>query len=228
MPFFWVPGIGGASLALGRLARMLPAERTVYGLEAPGHRPGEAPHDRIEDLAAAHVASLIELWAGPYVIGGNSFGGLVAWEIACQLSEAGAVVSEVVIGDTRPFIRTESVKRDLTPSEVAARMASASIEGRMQLVRRVHAQAQRRFVPRAFAGDVTVLGTAARRAEAAGETLGWDAIAGGQVRTILIAGEHSNLLRPPGVDDVARAITGRLAVLDPQGVPYAETGRGRS
>jgi thioesterase domain-containing protein/acyl carrier protein len=213
LPFFWVPGIGGATLALSRLAHALPDDRPLYGLESPGHRPGEVPLDRIEDLAAAHVASITALWPGPYVVGGNSFGGLVAWEIACQLAEAGAVVPEVIIGDTRPFIRTDSVKRDLTPVEVGARMATASVEGRMELVRRVSAQAQRRYVPRAFAGDVTVLGTAGRRAEAAGETLGWSAIAGGTVRTIEISGEHNRIMRPPGVDEVARAVTERLEAI---------------
>jgi amino acid adenylation domain-containing protein len=215
LPFFWVPGIGGATLALGRLAQAMPEDRPLYGLESPGHRPGEVPFDRIEDLAAAHVASITALWPGPYVVGGNSFGGLVAWEIACQLAEADAAVPEVVIGDTRPFIRTESVKRDLTPVEVGARMANASVEGRMELVRRVSAQAQRRYVPRAFAGDVTVLGTAGRRAEAAGATLGWAAIAGGVVRTVEISGEHNRIMRPPGVDEVARAVTDRLEAIAP-------------
>ncbi|MBV9952289.1 MAG: amino acid adenylation domain-containing protein, partial [Acidimicrobiia bacterium] len=217
VPFFWVPGVGGATLALSRLARALPTDRPFYGLESPGHRPGELPFDRIEDLAAAHVASIIALrpMPGPYVVGGNSFGGLVAWEIACQLSEIGATVPEVIIGDTRPFIRTDSVRRDLTPVEVGARMASASVEGRMELVRQVSAQAQRRYVPRAFAGDVTVLGTPARRAEAAGETLGWDAIAGGVVRTVEISGEHNRILRPPGVVEVARAVAARLEAIAP-------------
>jgi thioesterase domain-containing protein/acyl carrier protein len=214
MPLFWVPAIGGAVVSLRNLVPQLPRARPCYGLEAPGLGPAEVPVDRIEELAAVHIASMVALWPGPYVVGGNSFGGLVAWEVACQLAEAGATVLEVIIGDSRPFIRSDDIAPDLSRAELLARIAGAGVTERMQLVQIAHARAYRRYQPRPFAGDATVLGTARRRADD-GDSLGWSPLVGGRLVTLPIDGDHGELMRPGNVASVARAVTARLEAVAP-------------
>jgi acetoacetyl-CoA synthetase len=56
---------------------------------------------RIEDMAADHIRLMRTIQPeGPYTVGGYSLGGLIAYEIARQLSQAGETVERVVMIDT--------------------------------------------------------------------------------------------------------------------------------
>ena len=101
MPLFIVPGFGGSVMELYALARLLPADYSVYGIRASGSEPGEAVHERIEDMGSAYLAAIREIQAhGPYVIAGYSMGGLVAYEMAQHLVAEGERVALLVLIDT--------------------------------------------------------------------------------------------------------------------------------
>ena len=56
----------------------------------------------VEELAARYITELRTVQAeGPYLVGGLSFGGLVAWEMAQQLSQEGQEVALVALLDTK-------------------------------------------------------------------------------------------------------------------------------
>jgi phthiocerol/phenolphthiocerol synthesis type-I polyketide synthase E len=100
-PLFLVHPAGGHVLGYRPLAERLGGHHPVYGLEALGALPGETPHETIEEMAAAHVAALLELGhRGSLVLGGASMGGTVAWEMARQLRERGGRVALVALFDT--------------------------------------------------------------------------------------------------------------------------------
>ena len=100
-PLFLVHPAGGHVLGYRPLAERLGADRPVYGLEARGTRPGETPCGTIEEMAAGHVAALTALRPhGPYLLGGASMGGTVAWEMARQLRDRGKRVDLVALFDT--------------------------------------------------------------------------------------------------------------------------------
>jgi thioesterase domain-containing protein len=102
-PFCCVHPVGGSVFCYRELAAALGAEQPFYALEARGLAPGEPPFLRIEEMAAAYVAAVRAAQpAGPYLLGGWSFGGLVALEMACQLERAGEAVALALIDPTTP------------------------------------------------------------------------------------------------------------------------------
>jgi non-ribosomal peptide synthetase component F/thioesterase domain-containing protein/acyl carrier protein len=100
-PFFCVHPGGGIVYCYQELARRLGTDQPFYGLQASGLDAGTEPFDRIEPMAARYIAAVRAVQpAGPYRLGGWSLGGLVAYEMACQLRAQGEEVSELVIFDT--------------------------------------------------------------------------------------------------------------------------------
>ena len=100
-PFFCVHPAGGTVLCYAGLARLLGPDQPFYGLEARGAENGQAPHARVEDMAALYLAALRGVQpAGPYRLGGWSFGGFVAFEMAQTLVREGEQVDLLVLIDT--------------------------------------------------------------------------------------------------------------------------------
>jgi len=99
-PFFCVPGVGGNILGFYDLARQLGSDQPVYGLQAPGLDGAREPLTRVEDMAAHYINEIkAVLPEGPFLLGGASFGGRVAFEIARQLEEQGHSVALVALFD---------------------------------------------------------------------------------------------------------------------------------
>ncbi|HYO14895.1 MAG TPA: amino acid adenylation domain-containing protein, partial [Thermoanaerobaculia bacterium] len=102
-PLFLVHPVGGSALCYHRLAALLGGDRPVYGLQAQGLRPGEEPHETIEDMAAFYVEQIRRVAPeGPYHLGGWSLGGVVAFEVARQLVQDGAPVDLLALLDAVP------------------------------------------------------------------------------------------------------------------------------
>jgi thioesterase domain-containing protein len=78
------------------LAQHLGADQPVYGLWVPGD-----DNVSYRRLAARHVEEMLRVRPkGPYVVGGFSLGGLVAFEVARQLRERGEEVALLVLFET--------------------------------------------------------------------------------------------------------------------------------
>ncbi|HEX7182946.1 MAG TPA: amino acid adenylation domain-containing protein [Thermoanaerobaculia bacterium] len=102
LPLFFVhPGHGSVSSYLG-LARHLGVDQPLYGLQARDlDREGDA-YMSVEELASRYLAEVREKQPqGPYLIGGWSFGGLVAFEMAQQLRQTGEETGALLLLDTR-------------------------------------------------------------------------------------------------------------------------------
>ncbi len=100
-PFFICSGMFGNILNLRHLAVHIGADRTVYGLQARGLYGDQAPHETFEDMARDYLAEVRNVQPyGPYLLGGFSGGGVVAYEMAQQLKDAGEEVALVVMLDT--------------------------------------------------------------------------------------------------------------------------------
>jgi thioesterase domain-containing protein len=95
-----VHAIGGAVLSYRELARRLGGEQPFYGIQAAGLAGGRA----VDDLPAmaAQYATAVEAVAphGPYLLGGWSFGGVVAFEMARQMRQRGRPVALVALLDS--------------------------------------------------------------------------------------------------------------------------------
>lgn len=112
-PFFLVAGMFGNVLNLRHLAALIGSDRPFYGLQARGLMGGEAPHATFEAAAADMIAEIIQVQPhGPYLLGGFSGGGLVAWEIARRLEAAGETAALVALLDTPLPVRPALARRD--------------------------------------------------------------------------------------------------------------------
>jgi thioesterase domain-containing protein len=109
-PFFMIHGIGGNVLNFHHLARHLGEDQPVYGLQSRG-LDGKLPlATRVEEMAAHYLREIQSLQPeGPYGLGGMSFGGLVAYEMAQQLRTRREEVGLLALVDTHLLGRSEAV-----------------------------------------------------------------------------------------------------------------------
>jgi amino acid adenylation domain-containing protein len=99
-PFFCVHPIFGVVLPYYELARHLGTEQPFYGLQPFGLNGLHPPLTSIEEMASSYIKAMRQIQPqGPYQLGGWSFGGIVAFEIAQQLHQAGEQVSLLAIMD---------------------------------------------------------------------------------------------------------------------------------
>ncbi|WP_254623733.1 non-ribosomal peptide synthase/polyketide synthase [Myxococcus sp. CA033] len=112
-PLFLVHGGGGAALGYTELVRELGTQRPIYGLSASGMEGGELPESSVKTLARDYLAQLRTVQPrGPYLLGGWSFGGVVAHEMARLLEATGEKVDLLVLLDSRAPTRQPMPKPD--------------------------------------------------------------------------------------------------------------------
>ncbi len=100
-PFFCVHGLGGEVLCFRELAKNLGFEQPFYGLQPQGLDGKHPFHTSVEDMAAHYIQEIkIVQPQGPYFLGGYSFGGAVAFEMARQLREKGEEIGILIIIDS--------------------------------------------------------------------------------------------------------------------------------
>ena len=112
-PFFCVHPAGGHVLRYRELARHLGPDQPFYGFQASGLDDDRSPHDDVRSMASDYVAQMMSIQPkGPFCIGGWSFGGIVAFEMAQQLCQRGAQVAFLALLDptnlkTLPYLESE-------------------------------------------------------------------------------------------------------------------------
>jgi len=95
-PFFCIPG-------LFDLARFLGPDQPFYGLQMPQFEEAPDKWPSVEEIAAGCIQKIRGAQPnGPYCVGGFSFGGVVAFEIAHQLEALGEEISLLILIDPDP------------------------------------------------------------------------------------------------------------------------------
>jgi aspartate racemase len=83
------------------LARLVGADQPFYGIQSRGLDGRGRPLETVEEMAAHYVAEVRGFQPeGPYYIGGHSFGGKIAFEMARQLAAAGQRTAFLALFDT--------------------------------------------------------------------------------------------------------------------------------
>ena len=102
IPLFCVhPAIGNV-LSYSDLARHLPPDQAVYGIEAAG-LAGKRPIGDVSAMASSHFQAIRAVApTGPYLIAGYCLGTVFAYEIAQQLARAGDEVAMLALLDGGP------------------------------------------------------------------------------------------------------------------------------
>jgi amino acid adenylation domain-containing protein len=100
-PLFCVHPIGGTLLCYHKLTQLLSPDQAVYGFQSRGLFSEEQPHTSIEEMAADYIKELRGVQPeGPYLLGGHSMGGVIAFEMSQQLQQQGEEVALLALLDS--------------------------------------------------------------------------------------------------------------------------------
>jgi amino acid adenylation domain-containing protein len=226
VPLFCVAGGGSPAVSLRPLADALGGDRTCYGVQARGLEETARPDRSIQAAAHRHLAEIGAIQpTGPYLLAGYSYGGLVAFELACALEARGERVALLAILDTpAPSTmltrgerlaagappRHEGVFRKLNWAARAAQLhtrerltlATAGIVPRRSLYQyhlffRYARRMAREYRPTSrLVAPILVVRVADSPYES---DLGWSAFSHGPVTTIEAPGNHDSMVRRPYV-----------------------------
>jgi aspartate racemase len=151
-PFFCVHGLGGHVLRFGPLAQHLGHRRPFYGVQAFGLYGGNPPHTSVEEMAAHYVSEILAIQPeGPYLLGGYSFGGAVAYEMARRLRAENRSVAFLALFDTYPY----SAQKGVSLKQTLLRMSTSEklrylVSKRNYIARRIKTRFQALRYPEAL------------------------------------------------------------------------------
>jgi amino acid adenylation domain-containing protein len=233
-PLFFVHPGGGTVLSYLELARNLDPDRPVYGLESLDLDEEQTLHNKVEDMAAYYIKVMQTVQTeGPYQVGGWSFGGLVAFEIAQQLRSQGQQVATVVLLDTSPFTDPEelNVADDTDFIEELLARKNGAILGippeldvaqaqRLLQVFKGHILASNDYDPQPYGGRVDLfLAEGGIASESLESIAGWQQLALQGVNVHWIPGDHHTMVTKPNVLILAEKLQvclGKLEGTHPQ------------
>lgn len=128
LPLFCIHAVGGNVMFYRDLAKYLDEEQPLYGLQARRLAGRQVGHGTIEEMATFYIKEIRELQPeGPYCLGGSSFGGLVAYEMARQLAQQGSEIAILALFDTgtpeyKKSRRAENSKLDIKKHDLIERV----------------------------------------------------------------------------------------------------------
>ncbi len=193
------------------ITRYLGKGQPYYAFFHQGEDGAAFEHKTVEDIAKHYVAEMTSVQPeGPYMLGGYSFGGIVAYEMACQLKAAGHDVPLLALFDMpipKHFIETmededkfyEPLKRTVMRWLVKWSLRSGNI--RSLKLRHFHIidnydKAILAYRPKPYSGPVTIF--KAERTSGP-DDMGWSTLVTGPLDIKVLPGDHYSLIKDPEV-----------------------------
>jgi amino acid adenylation domain-containing protein len=230
--FFFVHGLGGTVMRFHDLAKHMVPDQPFYCFQAQG-MDGKLPclndTEAMAELYLEHMRTAQP--HGPYFLGGYSFGGLVALEMARSLRANGKEIGLLVLVDTYlpgPNESQSLLSRFLSLSReqqwayirkrivrygrgIKRRINALYLPAAIKAVREACAVAERGYQPRVYDGQIVIF----RASEKALRGLedpqgGWQKYAAAGVEIHEVDGDHGNILNEPQVRLLAASIRDRL------------------
>ncbi|HXY93367.1 MAG TPA: AMP-binding protein, partial [Acidimicrobiia bacterium] len=230
VPFFCVAGGGSPATSLRLLAQALPEGQACFGIQARGLEERARPDRSVEACARRYLADVCAVQPnGPYLLGGHSFGGIVAFEMARRLETAGEPVallalldSPVPSGRGRSDRPTDRMAKGLAGTAVGrvrheVELASAGLVVRRLRQYRVFFLLSRRMARAyrphgSYRGDAFLARAATPDPDVAPTDVeAWAALLPGSIEAIEITGTHTGILRRPHVSELGTVLGDVLA-----------------
>lgn len=218
-PFFLIHPSGGGVLCYTELASLLP-DHPVYGFQAPGFLDNRGHLTSVEEMAQHYLDLLLKKKPeGGYRIGGWSFGGVIAYEMAHLLKKMGKEVAPVLLIDSpiphhEPLPEKEVVYRwfEEDYGEALLTFDEAAKDSLFALFHN-HLQALRKYEPPKDAIDLVQLKAEIESIEHLRlhpdknkQDWGWGKISSGRIETVSFAATHGGIVQTPFVKKVAEEI----------------------
>jgi amino acid adenylation domain-containing protein len=223
-PLFCVPPASGVPSAYAALASRLAVAMPVYGLVGPQE------HDRPWDTFAVAAQELIRQMRtiqphGPYRLAGWSLGGVLAYEMATQLTAQGETVDYLAIFDAHADVRSLqrscvdvlSAQHHLLEQSSAHEMVPALYEAATRWSHHIAAleAALLEYVPRPIPTPIHLFTTEGNRGLPGWPYMGWDAVvAAEQISIAIVPGTHYDMLAAPHVTSLAHRVTESLVSVE--------------
>jgi amino acid adenylation domain-containing protein len=205
-PLFCVHPALGASWCYLPLARHVPDDVPLYGLQSPAlDGTGKVPGS-LRELAVTCVRQIRAVQpAGPYRLLGFSFGGVLAHEIAVQLQAAGQQVDALILLDAYPDSQGRGPHEPpAAQAGQAAGMISEEERRRLTRIVRANGAIRRAHQPGVFRGPALLLVAAEGNPAGAAP---WTSHITGQVTEVPLACTHAGMVRPAMMARVWSAIS---------------------
>jgi amino acid adenylation domain-containing protein len=220
IPLFLVHGGHGHLATYGQLARRL-TDRPVYGLQAPGLHGECWPCTRVPALARCYLREiLVAAPSGPILLAGVCMGGLVSFELACQIQSGGREVGLVALIDTAhpdhggrdtPLVRriqqrvrdTFRMLRWRWLRAVGWPKRYAGLPAYRRFVAHMHGRARRSYRPPFYPGRIHLVLAADENHAAASDPRTRMRRHAAQTEQVAIPGMRMDLFVAPGVDRLA-------------------------
>jgi thioesterase domain-containing protein/acyl carrier protein len=202
-PLFCVHGVSGEVMNLVALAdAMRDSNRPFIAVQARGVLAGETPHDDLSAMVTDYVAEIrLKQPCGPYHLSGHSIGGVIAWEMARQLQQAGEEVALLALIDApSPTFINKQQKRFAFSSLIGQDKTPLADGLDMTPVMEANA---RLFATQCLKGKLeTALYCLNASEQPFKHSKGWDKYAK-RVNTKTLPGDHDSILQLPAVLELA-------------------------
>ncbi|MGW3199177.1 non-ribosomal peptide synthetase [Streptomyces sp. NPDC001118] len=170
IPFFCVHAVGGSVFPYMRMGELLHPEQPMYGIESLGL--GKKPTSvGLTEIAADYVRHVrLVQPAGPYLLGGWSIGGAIAFEMARQLSAEGEETKFVALldawvpqgADTLPslpvrldsFLHDAAALQNRDPGAIKMQWPSGDSSDEAAIEKLLHVMEEAELVPHGIRGDL--------------------------------------------------------------------------
>ncbi len=225
--FFCVHGVGGNVLNLRQLSRHMSPDYPLYGLQAQGLDGKRPCLGSLEEMAAHYLKEIRTIQPqGPYFLGGYSLGGLIAYEMAQQLSAKGEETALVALLDSYPGnVKTNSVPLLhllRSPQRLFVDVPYAAVDSLRRRIKRGrvapvlkdvfhrNAAAGDRYVLRPYGGTVALFRAADKSWRSSGDPYArWTSLAA-KLEIHEIPGDHRGILYEPQVEHLAERLKARM------------------
>ncbi|MEL7399620.1 MAG: thioesterase domain-containing protein, partial [Pseudomonadota bacterium] len=128
-PLFLVHDVDGDTGLYIHLARRMKGDRAIYAIQPQGTEDVPLAQSRISEMAHYCIEQMRQVQpAGPYLIGGLCAGGVIAFEAALQLEQAGEKVALTLLDSPEPTLENrEGSLKDERKSRLGEVLASKDV-----------------------------------------------------------------------------------------------------
>lgn len=241
--FFFVHGLGGTVMRFHELAKHMVPDQPFHCFQAQG-MDGKLPClDRVEGMAELYLQHMrATQLQGPYFLGGYSFGGLVALEMARRLRAAGEEIGLLTLVDTYlpgPKESQSLIGRFLSLSSaqkwaylkkrivryrrgIKRRIVALYLPPAIKAVREACAAAEHQYQPKSYDGSVVIFRASEKALRGLDDPKeGWQRYVSGAVEVHEVDGDHGNILNEPKVKFLAAQLRARLERAHSEAMEYA-------
>lgn len=215
IPFFCMHPGGGTVQCYQKLAKLLPADQPFYGLQDPSMMEERRYFASIQEMAACYKLAIEDLQKeGPYILGGWSMGGTVAYEIAHQLLKESKEVGYVILFDAWLLNDADLENEQLTENEYRNLLGEEAKILAEPTIKQMYFSTQKRnlifkeYTYKHIDVPLILFKSQAFRPESPLKKFSsavnkWNEVYKGNIQVIDVPGDHDSMMESPNVERLA-------------------------